>query len=328
MPGSTYSNVGQRTNVYAPIEFLENAQPRQILTNFGATKPLPKNKSETMKFRRSVPFPALTVALSEGVTPPSRTMQFEDVSVTAQEWGDLVEATDRVRELSEDPVVKEATKELAKQAVTTMETVLWGVLRAGTAAGFANGTVRTDVNTALSLSKIRAAIATLDNAYADPVEDMVSASVNYGTSAIEPTYLAFGHTNMKNDIRNLPGFVPVAEYGQMKPVSKYEFGSVEEVRFILSPLFTGFLGGGSATLNGMQNSSSAVDVYPLVIVGKNAYAQVPLKGNKSVEMFVHNTADKSDPLNQRDLIGAKYWFTGVRLNDNWMYRIECGVTSL
>ena len=122
--------------------------------------------------------------------------------------------------------------------------------------------------------------------------------------------------------------VPVAEYGQHKPVSKYEFGAVEELRFILSPLFTPFLGGGSATTNGMQNSSSAVDVYPLVIVGKNAYAQVPLKGAKSVEMFVHNTADKSDPLNQRDMIGAKYWFTAVRLNDNWMTRIECGITSL
>ena len=157
MSGNTYTNVGQRTNVYAPIEFLENAQPRAILTAFGATKPLPKNKSETMKFRRSVPFPALTVALTEGVTPASRTMQFEDVSVTMQEWGDLVEATDRVRELNEDPVVKEATKELSKQAVTTMETVIWGVIKAGSSVVYANGTQRTDVNTALSLSKIRSA---------------------------------------------------------------------------------------------------------------------------------------------------------------------------
>jgi len=328
MSGNTYSNVGQRTTVYAPIEFLENAQPRAILTNFGVTKPLPKNKSETMKFRRSVPFPALTTALTEGVTPTSRTMQFEDVSVTMQEWGDLVEATDRVRELNEDPVVKEATKELSKQAVNTMETVIWGVIKAGSSVFYANGTQRTDVNTALSLSKIRSAIATLDANYASPVEDMVSPSVNYGTTPIEPTYLAFGHTNFKNDIRNLPGFVPVAEYGQHKPVSKFEFGSVEEVRFILSPLFSAFLAGGSSTLNGMQNSSSAVDVYPLVIIGQNAYAQVPLKGSKAVEMFVHNTADKSDPLNQRDMVGAKYWFTAVRLNDNWMTRIECGVTSL
>ena len=329
MSGNTYTNVGQRTNVYAPMDFLENAEPRAILTKFGATKPLPKNKSETQKFRRSVPFPALTTVLTEGVTPTSRAMQFEDVSVTMQEWGDLVECTDRVRDLNEDPVIKEATKELSKQAVNTMETVIWGVIKAGSSVSYANGTARTDVNTALSLSKLRASIATLDSNYADPVEEMVKPSVNYGTTPIEPTYLAFGHTNLKNDIRNLPGFVPVAEYGSsMRAVSKYEFGAVEETRFILSPLFTAFLGAGSATTNGMRNSSSAVDVYPLVIVGKNAYAQIPLKGAKAVEIFLHNTADKSDPLNQRDMVGAKYWFTAVRLNDNWMTRIEVGATSL
>ena len=324
----TYTQNDQRTNVVAPVDFLENAEPREILIKLFDSKPMPKNKAETVKWKRAVPFPALTTVLTEGVSPIPRQLQWETVEMTMKEWGDAVEASDRVRELSEDPVVKVATKELSKQAVNTMETILWDLAKAGTSVRYANGTARTDVNTALSLSKIRAAISGLDDNYATPIEEILSASVKYNTSPCEAAYIAVGSTRLKNDIRNLPGFLPVAEYGTVKPISKYEFGSTEECRFILSPLYSGFLGGGSATANGMQTTGGSVDVYPLVIFGKGYCASVPLKGSKSVEMFVHNTADKNDILNQRDIVGAKYWFNGVRLNESWGTRIECGVTSL
>ena len=91
-----------------------------------------------------------------------------------------------------------------------------------------------------------------------------------------------------------------------------------------------FLAATTATGTSFQQAVSGVayDVYPIVIIGRGAYAHVPLKGAKAVEMFVHAGGSKSDPLNQRDVVGAKYWYTCLRLNENWMYRLEVLATAL
>lgn len=331
MPQTTYSGVSQRTNVYAASVFLEHAAPQEVFSKFGDTKPMPKNKAEVMKFRRSVPFPKLTTELAEGVTPTARQMQFEDVSVTMQEWGDVVETTDRVRELSEDPVVAEASKNLGEQATETIEGVCYGVLKAGTQVGYTNGSARNTLTSAYSLNAQHKAVRTLNAQRAKFVTEIQAPSVNYGTQAIEAGYIAFGHTDLEHDIRALSGFVPVAKYGSRKPVSQFELGSIENVRYVLSVICEPFMAAGSATGAGTTYKGTAsvgCDVYPIIFIGRGAFAHVPLKGAKAVEMFVHTGGDKSDPLNQRDIVGAKYWYTAVRLNENWMYRVETCATFL
>ena len=66
-------------------------------------------------------------------------------------------------------------------------------------------------------------------------------------------------------------------------------------------------------------------VFPTLFIGNHSYGQVLLE---NPEFHYLTGADKSDPLNQRDIVGAKYWYTCVRLNENWGYRIEAGVTDL
>lgn len=329
MAGNTYANVAQRTNVYAATVFLEHAAVQEVFSKFGETKPMPKNKAETITFRRSVPFPRLTTELAEGVTPTARQMQFEDVSATMQEWGDVVETTDRVRELSEDPVLAEASKNLGEQATETVEGVIYGVLKAGSQVGYTAGSARNAVNAAIGANKIHAAVRVLNAQRAKFITEVLSPSVNYDTRAIEASYICFAHTDCEHDIRALDGFIPVAKYGSRKPISPYELGSYQNIRFILTVNAEPWLGAGSGTLNSMKSvGGTAVDVYPYIFIGRGAFAQVPLKGAKAVETFVHTGGDKSDPLNQRDVVGAKYWFTALRLNENWMYRIEAGVTAL
>lgn len=329
MTQTTYAGVSQRTNVYAASVFLEHAEPVEVFAKFGETKPMPKNKAETIKFRRSIPFPKLTVELAEGVTPTARQMQFEDVSATMQEWGDVVECSDRVRELSEDPVVQEASKNLGEQATETVEGVCWGVIKAGTQVGYANGTTRLGLTTALSINKLHLAVRTLNSQRAKFITEIMSSSVNYDTRNVEASYVAFAHTDCEHDIRALSGFIPVAKYGSRKTISPYELGSVENVRFVLTVNAEPFLAATTASTSGFKAVGGAAnDVYPIVIIGRGAYAHVPLKGSKAVEMFVHSGGSKSDPLNQRDIVGAKYWYTALRLNENWMYRLEVLVTDL
>ena len=329
MSGNTYANVAQRTTVYAATVFLEHAQPQEVFAMFGETKPMPKNKAEVIKFRRSVPFPRLTVALAEGVTPPSRAMQFEDVSATMQEWGDVVECTDRVRELAEDPVVAEASKNLGEQATETLEGVCFGVLKAGSQVGYSNGTTRLGLTTAVTLNSLHKATRVLQSQRAKFITEIQSPSVNYGTSAVEAGWVVIAHTDCEHDIRALSNFVPVAKYGSRKPISPYELGSVENYRFVLTVNAEPWLAATTASTTAMKAVGGAAnDVYPYIVLARGAYAHVPLKGAKAVEMFVYAGGDKSDPLNQRDVVGAKYWYTAVRLNENWMYRVEACVTEL
>ena len=51
-----FSTVPQRTTVYAAAEMLKAAENKSVLTKFGSSKPMPRNKGETMVFRRVDPW--------------------------------------------------------------------------------------------------------------------------------------------------------------------------------------------------------------------------------------------------------------------------------
>ena len=55
MSGSSYGDISQRTAAWAATEMLEHARPIIVLSDYGQSKPMPKNKAEQVKFRRPVP---------------------------------------------------------------------------------------------------------------------------------------------------------------------------------------------------------------------------------------------------------------------------------
>ena len=60
---------------------------------------------------------------------------------------------------------------------------------------------------AAGLNKLRAAARVLENAHAMRVTERLSSSVNYGTTAIEPGYLVFHHTDLEADVRRMNAFI-------------------------------------------------------------------------------------------------------------------------
>lgn len=331
MAETTYGSISQRTAAWAATEMLNHAEPVVVLNKFGDSKPLPKNKADNVKFRRPVPFATVTTPLAEGVTPAAQTMSYVDVPVTLQQWGAVVQISDRVNDLAEDPVLKDASMLCGEQAAETIENIAWGVLRGGTSVYYANGTQRNQVNTAISLNKLRAVIRYLQSQRAKVVTKMLGGSSNFQTRPVEGGYVAFCHTDCSADIRNLAGFTPTSEYGSRSVLCPEELGSVENVRFIASPLLSPFLGSGSGTLNGMKSvGATNVDVYPVVVIGENAYGHVALKGANAITPSVINPDQKTkdDPLGQRGYVGWKTYYSCVRLNETWMSRLECGVTDL
>lgn len=330
MATTEYGDISQRTAAWAATEMLAHAEPILVLSKFGQNKPIPKNKADTVKFRRPVPFATATVPLVEGVSPTAQQMSYVDVSCQLNQYGAVVEITDKVADMQEDPVLKDASMLCGEQAAETMEMILYGVLKAGTNVQYSNGASRAAVNTALALGDLRSAVRTLKSNRGKPITQMLSGSTSYNTTPVEGGYVAFGHTDLEADLRGLTGFTPVAEYGSRQPLCPEEFGTIENIRIITSPLLTAWSGAGADSTDAMIETSDATDVYPLIVIAKEAYGLVPLKGANAMKPMVlnPNTPRGGDPLGQIGTVGWKTFFNAVRLNEAWMVRIETGATAL
>jgi N4-gp56 family major capsid protein len=347
-----YGTVASRNLIRAAQGMLEHAQPITVLGDFGTQREMPQNSTDTLVFRRTLPFgasaagttientsryvgtPDITASnfvLAEGVTPNSNTISFQDVSVQLQQYGVLFKYSSKTEQLYEDDIPGEMVKLTGETLAEVMEMVRYGVLKAGSTVIYANGSSRSAVNTAISLNAIRKAARTLESNRARRVTSRLAPGVNFGTRAVQPAYVVFCHTDAVSDIRNLPGFTRVEEYGSFKPIHDREVGACEDFRFVSSPLLKSFLASGSATINGMLSVGAAnVDVYPFIVIGEDCWGQVALKGMSAIKPVVLKASqtNHANPLGQFGYVGASTWFATVRLNDAFMARIEAGVTAL
>lgn len=347
-----YGTVASRNLIRAAQGMLEHAQPITVLGDFGTQREMPQNSTDTLVFRRTLPFGASSVGttiegsaryqgtpditasnfvLAEGVTPNANTISFQDVTVQLQQYGVLFKYSSKVEQLYEDDIPGEMVKLTGETLAEVMEMVRYGVLKAGSTVVYTNGSSRSAVNTAISLNSIRKAARTLESNRSRRVTSRLAPGVNFGTRAVQPAYVVFCHTDAVSDVRNLPGFTRVEEYGSFKPIHDREIGACEDFRFISSPLLKSFAGAGSGTLNGMLSvGASNVDVYPFIVIGEDAWGQVALKGMSAIKPVVLKASqtNHANPLGQFGYVGASTWFATVRLNDAWMARIEAGVTAL
>lgn len=333
-----YGDISPRTAAYAYTQFLEHAKPVNVLAKFGQIKGVPKNKSTTVKFRRAVPYDALTSPLAEGVTPSVKGTSFVDVSVDLLQWGDVHGLTDVIADTHEDPVLDQMMKLSGEQAAATLEQVIYNVVKGGTSVFYANGANRAAVNTVLSLNKQRKVVRTLQANKAKKITQILGPSTNVSTQAVEAAYVAVAHTDLGPDIRNLVGFTPVAEYGTMKPICEYEIGAVEDVRYVLTPDLAPWKdAGGAHGGTVVTTSGTSADVYPILFFGEEAFGCTPLKNQKTGEgnnmvvtptVINPGTPTKDDPLGQRGFVSWKTWFNAVRLNESWMARLEVAASVL
>jgi N4-gp56 family major capsid protein len=194
-------------------------------------------------------------------------------------------------------------------------------------------TLRSQVNGPLTNGRLKVAVRSLNDNRAEYIREMTKGSVNQATVPVEPAYVALGHTDLKADIRNIPGFIAAPKVGGIKDYLPQLFGYVDDIAFVLSPEFSPFAGEGAAVgSTGMKSVGGVnIDVYPILIYGKEAMGKCSLrgadKGLGAVTMEVLDKADKSDPTNQRRLVSLRWWDAPVILNQNWLYRIEVGVTE-
>ena len=331
MPMTAYGDVSPRVGIIAITQFLKHAEHPIVFNKLGQIERVPKNKGQTIKWRRWVPFDPITTPLTEGVTPSSQKLAVVDVSATLGQYGNWSEITDVIQDTHEDPILQGMMQIHGQQASESFETLTYLTLRAGTNVVYANGSARNAVNTKVSLGKVRSAVRTLNKNKCRKKSTILAPSVNYKTQAIEAAYVAVCHTDLEPDIRDLQGFVPVSQYGSRQTICPQEFGSVENVRFITTTIATPFADAGG--LDGdtvLSTTGTNADVYPILIFGEDAYGTVALKGKDAAEILVRNPGkpEKGNELGQTGSVGWKGWHVAARLNEAWMVRLEVAATLL
>ena len=327
------ASITPRIGFLAEKKMLEHAEPILVLNKFAMTQPMPRNTGTAVKFRRPKPLPLALTPLTEGVTPPEVTFEYEDVPVTLSEYGAWMSLTNKITDLHEDPVGADMAMMAGEQAAETIEMVMHGQIVAGTGVIRANGAGRTDINTEVTLGHFRQAVRVLRAQRAKKLTEILASSPNYATKAVEAAYVAICHSDLDYAIRKLAGFVPVASYGSRQPLCPEEIGAIDDVRVITYPLFAPFKGAGSSTLNGMKNQDAGsgirTDVYPIVVMGRHAFGAIALKGSQAfggaIKPIIRmpGSVDSNDPLARKGSVAWKTWFGCKILNDAWITRIEC-----
>lgn len=325
---------GNQTNLHAKVELLKSVDAVEVIDKFAETISVPANTNETVGMLRAVTPDPNVSEVAEGVNPPPRALTYEQVTKTFEEYAEVFAVTSRQAELGEYDVLMHSKDRLLDLIKRTREKNAWYEYRAGTGVHYNTSAIasRANVNGALTINRLRIVARELHNNRAHYMREMTKGSINIGTVPVEPAFIVLCHTDCRADIRALDGFVPTPAVGGVKDVMPQLFGYMDEFAFVTSPEFEPFYGAGAAVgATGMKTVGGVnIDVYPYLVVGKFALGKCSLKGKGGgthLKLEVLDKADKSDPTNQRRLVSARWWDAPVILNQNWVRRIECGVTD-
>ena len=249
---------------------------------------------------------------------------------------DWAELTDIVFDTHEDDVPKETVNLCGDQLGETVEVVTIAVLKSGSNVFYANNAgSRSAVDSPPLPGDFKRIERSFSKNKAERISEMIKASQNISTEPIDPAFIAMGHTDLKADIENMAGFVPVRNYADSsKMLHPTEVGSLGAFRFLLTPLFESWLAAGTAGSTYLSSgdapaSSLAADVYSIIVAAKDSYGVVRLQGPDAVKpAVVRPKPVVGDELGQRGFVSWKIYYACVILNTSWLARYECAATAL
>jgi N4-gp56 family major capsid protein len=285
----------------------------------------PTSATDTMKWRRVIPYAAATTALTEGVAPAGTDFRYEEVSATLLQYGGFTPLTDVLVDMHEAPILKDINIQNAECAAKTKEALMWGTLGAATNVIYAGGVNALNAVVApLTEAEQKLAVRTLKRNKAKKFTSIVTGGVKVGTKPVEAAFIAFTHTDCDDNVRAMEGFTPVAKYGTMQTISPYEIGSVGEVRYISSPDLDSAINAGGTAGTNISGNDTAADVYTTIICGMEAYGQVQLAGKGSFTPIIRmvGTPSAGDPLGQTGSVGWKIYSDEVILDQRWLVAVK------
>lgn len=306
---TTTSEVDAGVSNYYDKMLLAFAEPKLIHMEGAQMRPIPSKNSKQIKFRRYSKFATATSPLVEGVTPTAQALSKTDITLTVSQYGAYTVITDMVQYTVEDNVLNEAGKLLGAQMGETMDEIVRDVLASTLSSTNCVAGVNGGTPTELTYSDIMGVVRTLKSADANFFSPVVKGGSGQGTAPVRPSYWAFGHTDLINDLEACDKFNNVANYANSNVAHDAEWGSVGNTRWLLSSV-----------------GKESAGTYSSFICGENAYGISKLaEGN--VENIYMEPGYGDDPLKQRSSLGFKVLFGSRVLNHNWLIKLNSTLGS-
>lgn len=310
--------VPQAVSTHYNRTMLTKAKPLLVHTKWAQVRDIPRGAGTSIRFRRYSLLTPSSTPLVEGVTPTLDTLSITNVDATVQQYGRGFLITDVLSYTTLDPVLQEVAEILGEVAANTIDLIVAEELATTTTIQYAStATTNGTVTSAMKLTKaeIQEAVRTLKNNKAKKLTSMVDASSGFNTSPLPATFIGIVHPNATFDLKNIPGFIRVEEYGQ-KAAFEGEVGALDEVRFIETTNAKIYAGAGSGS----------IDVYGTIILAADAYAISRISG-EAMHNYIDGPGGNSDPLHQRQTSAVKFTLAATILNDAFLLSLRHAVTA-
>jgi len=342
LTGSSYGDLSKHDAFTIQKKMLPIAKRLLTFGKFAQKETKPQKEGLEIRHRRYERFPIVDSPIAEGVTPNFVNLQHTTIKHVLQQYGSYVNTTDIMLAASTDPVLSIITERQAQQAGETIDFLTYKEFRAGTQVGYATsgaaGRGNVDYTVAnkntgggtASTILLDRAIRVLENNDATKLKEQLDASDGVTTSPIRESFVAVGHVDLRQDLENIPGYVPVEQYADQSDVMDGEVGSARGIRFILTTQAMPFKGAGAAAAGtGLKSTGGNVDVYPVIIMAQDFGGCATLGGKDSLRSkVVLPKPGPGDPLGQRGTVAWDTTYSCVILQDLYLYRIEVGVTDI
>ena len=336
--GSLYGDLSTEDALTIQSKMLPIAKKNLTFARFAQKDSKGTNEGNTIRHRRYKKFAINETPLGEGVTPDFDTLESEVISHSVRQYGRYTPVTDLMELLGQDPFVSIITDRQAIQAAETMDMLAYKHFRSPSNVIFSNGSARNAVNTTLHADgeEFDQAIRYLENNDAVKMTEMQSASPGQETQPIRAGFIAICHPNLRYDLEQINGFVPVEKYADSGAIMEYEMGSYNGIRFIATTQAIPFdrdgstaAGAGASGGTNVIEKGGTAEVYPIVIFAKDSVGTATIGGMDSiVPKVVKPTPSGTDPLGQRGTVGYTFMFGSVVLNEDWMISVETAVSTI
>lgn len=308
MPITTTAQVPPEVRTYFDRLLLTLARPYYIYDLFAQKRTIPLNSGDQMIFRRYSTLAAAIVPITDGTTPPGDALSVTDFSTQIKWYGNFTVITDQVQFTVQDRVLNEATRVLSLQLGLTLDTLIRNMMVATASSILCSNGVNGNTPTEITTADIKTAVRALRLGNARLMTKPIPGENRFATSPVRSSYWGFMDVTIQNDLEACADFLSAANYPNPMDALEAEWGSTNNVRWLLST-------------NGYSSSASP-PVWNNILLGQEAYGVVKL-GSKEAEFIVKplGSSGVADPLNQRGSVGYKYPFATRLLNDNWITRL-------
>ncbi len=297
----TTTRINHPINIFYQSQVLLRVIDAFIYVRFGKSDSMPQHAGEVNKWRRWANPSAQTVPLIEGIDPAPILLSKTDIQVQIKEYGAYIVTSSWMTftGITDDQI--QMNDILLDNMRLTLDTLTRDV-----ASGTASQTTASNGSgtaTFINKTDLDIIVTNLLSQNTRMIKGQVNAGPNQGTSPIRAAFIGIAHVGERTKISQVSGFKHVANYAKPGEIMPDEFGSTDDIRWLL-------------TTNATRATSTTG--YENLIFGQEFYGTVKIKGNSADAPLIFTPKDRTGSALQRfTTLGWVKNFAAQILNDNF-----------